>query len=78
MSDEEAASIQCGIEVAALGTVEVYGMQLEAQPGPSGYKATSRGGVYENAHLRDDVLAITKTGVNRHSCTVNIIHENHL
>jgi hypothetical protein len=53
-------------------------MQLEAQPGPSGYKATSRGGVYENAHLRDDVLAITKTGVNRHSCTVNIIHENHL
>ena len=76
--DEEATSIQCGIEVAALGAVEVYGMQLEAQPGPSGYKATSRGGVYENAHLRDDVLAITKTGVNRHSCTVNIIHANHL
>jgi hypothetical protein len=78
MQDEEVTSIQCGIEVAALGTVEVYGVQLEAQPGSSGYKATSRGGVYENAHLRDDVLAITKTGVNRHSCTVNIIHANHL
>jgi hypothetical protein len=76
--DEQATSIQCGIEVASLGTVELYGVQLEAQPGPSGYKGTSRGGVYENAHLRDDVLAITKTGVNRHACTVNIIHANHL
>ena len=76
--DAEATSIRCGIEVAARGTVEIYGIQLEAQPGPSGYKATSRGGVYENAHLCDDELAIIKTGVNRHSCTVKIIHANHL
>jgi hypothetical protein len=67
-----------GIELAALATVEIYGIQVEAQPGPSTYKATSRGGVYEGAHLRDDALAITRTGVNRNSCTVNIIHVNHL
>ena len=48
------------------------------KPAASGYKASTRGGVYEDAHLRDDVLTITTTGVNRHSCTVNIIHANHL
>jgi hypothetical protein len=75
----DATSMRFGIEIAALGAVEAYGVQVEAQPGPSGYKATSGGGgVYENAHLRDDVLAIIKTDVNRHSCTVNIIHANHL
>jgi hypothetical protein len=74
----DATSVRFGIEIEALGAVELYGMQVEAQPGASGYKPTSRGGVYENAHLRDDELAMTKTGVNRHSCTVNIIHANHL
>jgi len=76
--DEAAISLRCGIEVPAGAAIEVFGMQAEAQPGASAYKPTSRGGVYEGAHLRDDVLATTKTGVNRHSCTVNIIHANHL
>ncbi len=74
----EETSMRFSIEVAALSTVELYGTQVEAQPGSSGYKATSRGGVYESAHLRDDALAITRTDVNRNSCTVNIIHVNHL
>ena len=76
--DADATSVRFGIEVASTGAVEIYGVQVEAQPGPSGYKPTSRGGVYENAHLRDDLLAISKTGVNRHSCAVNIIHANHI
>jgi len=74
----DAISLRCGIEVAGGASIQIYGMQVEAQPGASVYKATTRGGVYEGAHLRDDMLAITKTGVNRHSCTVNIIHANHL
>ena len=73
-----AISMRFGIEAAASATVEIYGIQVEAQPGPSGYKATSRGGVYENAHLREDALAITRTGIDRNSCTVKIIHVNHL
>jgi hypothetical protein len=74
----DVASVRFGIEVPAQNSVQLYGIQVDAQPGPSNYKATSRGGVYENAHLRDDSLAITKTGVNRNRCTVNIIHANHL
>jgi hypothetical protein len=74
----DATSVRFGIEIAAAGAVAIYGIQAEAQPGASAYKPTSSGGVYENAHLSEDTLAITKTGVNRHSCTVNIIHANHL
>jgi hypothetical protein len=64
--------------VGAGDEVEVYGLQVEAQSAPSGYKASGRGGVYEGAHLGDDSLTITSTDVNRNSCTVKIIHANHL
>jgi hypothetical protein len=58
--------------------VDVFGIQAEAQAGASTYKSSTTSGVYENARFRDDELKITSSGVNRHSCTVNIIHANHL
>ena len=67
-----------GIEIGAGDAVEVYGLQVEAQAAASAYKASVRGGVYEDAHLGDDALTITCTDVNRNSCTVKIIHANHL
>jgi hypothetical protein len=73
-----AESVQFGLEVPAGATVDVYGPQAEPQEGASIYRASTLGGVYTDARLRDDELAITSTGVNRHSCTVNIIHVNHL
>jgi hypothetical protein len=66
------------IEIGAGDAVEVYGIQAEAQIAASGYKASTVGGVYEGARLGDDALTITSTDVNRHSCTVKIIHANHL
>ena len=53
-------------------------MQVEPQASASDYSSTTRGGVYEGARLEDDSLTITATGYNRNSCTVNIIHANHL
>jgi hypothetical protein len=76
--DEQATSVRFAIEIGAGDVVDVYGLQVEAQTAASGYKASTRGGVYEDAHLGDDVLTITSTDVNRHSCTVKIIHANHL
>jgi hypothetical protein len=76
--DASAESIAFGVELPAGGSVDVFGLQVEPQAGASVYKATTTGGVYENARFRDDVLSITTTGVNRHSATVNIIHANHL
>jgi hypothetical protein len=76
--DIEADSVRFGIEVAGGGNIEVYGPQAEAQGGASVYRATGRGGVYTDAHFRGDVFSMTRTGCNRNSCTVNIIHANHL
>jgi hypothetical protein len=76
--DAQATSVRFGIEIGAGEVVEVYGLQVEAQAAASGYKASTLGGVYEEAHLGDDVLTITSTDANRHSCTVKIIHANHL
>jgi len=74
----QATSVRFAIEIEAGNVVDVYGLQVEAQTAASGYKASTRGGVYEDAHLADDALTIARTDVNRHSCTVKIIHANHL
>jgi hypothetical protein len=74
----DAESVRFGIEVAAGSAVDVYGPQAEAQQGASVYRATTRGGVYMDAHLSEDVFSVTRTGCNRNSCTVNIIHASHL
>jgi len=71
-------SLRFAVEIPAGATAELYGPQVEAQGGASVYRASTRGGVYEDAHLRDDVLRVTRTGFNRNSCTVNIIHGEHL
>lgn len=76
--DAGATSVRFAMEIGAGDVVEVYGLQVEAQTAASGYKASGRGGVYEDAHLGEDVLTITGTDVNRHSCTVKIIHAKHL
>jgi len=73
-----ATSVHFAVAIGAGDVLDVYGLQVEAQTSASGYKASGPGGVYEDAHLGDDDLTITTTDVNRHSCTVKIIHANHL
>jgi hypothetical protein len=76
--DVSGTSISFGLELPAGESVDVYGMQVEPQASASLYKPSRKGGVYEGARLSEDLLTITTTGVNCHSCTVNIIHANHL
>lgn len=76
--DASASSVTFGIELGAGAVVSVYGLQVEPQDSPSMYKASTTGGCYENARLRDDALSFTTTDVNRHSATVNIIYASHL
>jgi hypothetical protein len=76
--DASAQTTTFGLQLPAGAAVDAQGFQVEAQPGASVYKATTTSGVYENARLADDRLAITATGVNHHAATVNIIHANHL
>lgn len=54
--------------------VELYGVQVEAQPASSAYKKTgSRGGIYPEARFADDELRLTSTGPNSHSTAVRIV-----
>jgi hypothetical protein len=76
--DAAAESLVFGIEVAAGGSLDLFGMQVEPQMGASLYKPSTTGGIYPNAWFRDDTLALTATDVNRHSATVNIIHAHRL
>lgn len=76
--DPTAESIAFGLELAPGVSLDVFGMQVEAQPSASGYKSSTTGGVYENAYVLDDTFAFTTTDVNRHSATVNIAYANRL
>jgi hypothetical protein len=74
----EAESLRFGITVSAGSAMSVYGLQVEAQGAASVYKATSRGGVYDDAHFGSDELALTCTAPGRNACTLSIIHANHI
>jgi hypothetical protein len=76
--DAAGDSIAFGLELPAGGSLDVFGMQVEAQPSASGYKASTTGGVYENAYLLGDAFSFTTTDVNHHSATVNIAYANSL
>jgi len=76
--DPTQASIGFGLELPAGGAIDVYGVQAEPQAAASVYKSSTTGGVYENARLKDDVLTITSTDVDRHSCQVGIYWAKHL
>jgi len=76
--DATAAEIAFGLQIPPGVQVDVFGFQAEPQAGASVYQPSTTGGLYQNARLRDDQLAVTTTGVNRHCCTVNITYVNHL
>ncbi|PWU04189.1 MAG: hypothetical protein C5B51_17210 [Terriglobia bacterium] len=76
--DPTAETVEFGIELPAGECVDVFGLQVEPQPNASAYKSSTTGGVYANAYFRDDTLAFTATGLNRHSVTVNIRHAKRL
>lgn len=69
-----AEAIEFGIGIPAGDAVDIYGMQVEPQVAASTYKPSILGGIYPTAWFREDFLAMTATGVNRHSATVNILH----
>lgn len=78
MGDAAADSIAFGIEIPGNGGVDLFGPQVEPQPGASGYKSSVAGGVYVGARFRDNTFTYTTTDVNRHSATVNIHYADHL
>lgn len=61
------------IALAAGQTVDVWGLQVEAQPYPSAYKQTTAAlGIYEETYFSDDELTITSTNVGFSSCDITL------
>jgi len=72
-------SLSFGVALDPGSTVDVFGMQVEAQPAASLYKKTAEnGGVYSNVRFRDDTLVITTIGPGRHSSKVSLVNVEHL
>lgn len=69
-----AAQSSFSIVLAAGQTIDVWGMQVEAQPYPSAYKQTSAAlGIYEETYFADDELKITSTGLGLSSCAIALM-----
>jgi hypothetical protein len=52
-------------------SVRLWGLQVEAQPYPSGYKQTATAaGIYEESYFGGDELTITSTSVGLSSCDI--------
>jgi hypothetical protein len=76
--DPTASSMTFGVELGPGAVIDIFGLQVEPQDSPSLYKASTTGGCYKNARLRDDALTFTSTDVNRNSATVNILYASNL
>jgi hypothetical protein len=55
-------------------TIDVFGLQVEAQPYPSAYKQTTAAlGIYEETYFGEDELKITSTSPGLSSCEISLV-----
>ena len=70
-----ATTVSFGVTVAAGGSVELFGMQVEAQLGPSDYKLTgTTGGVYPGARFGADTITVTAQGTDVYDAVIQIVN----
>jgi hypothetical protein len=63
-----------GVQLPAGVQVDAFGAQVEAQPGAGLYKQTiDLGGVYSSTRFSSDLLSLTATAPNQHSCQIGLI-----
>src|ERR1017187_678407 len=67
-------SLQFALELPAGASVDVFGIQVEAQPSASAYKrTTARNGVYSNARFDTDILDLIDDGPDQHRFDLTIV-----
>jgi hypothetical protein len=67
-------TIQFALQLPAGASVDLFGIQAEAQPSASGYKQSrARGGVYSNARFDEDTLRQTCDGPDQHGFNLRIV-----
>jgi hypothetical protein len=69
-----AAQSTFSIVMSAGQAINVWGLQVEAQPYPSAYKQTSAAiGIYEETYFENDELKITSTSLGLSSCEISLM-----
>jgi hypothetical protein len=64
-----------GAQLDAGASVDLFGMQVEAQLAPSDYKMTGvRGGVYSNARFAEDKITVTAQGTDVYDAVIRIVN----
>jgi hypothetical protein len=72
---QNTASVTFAALMAAGGTVDLFGMQVEAQLGASDYKQTgTSGGVYPNARFGADKITVTAQGLDVYDAVIQIVN----
>lgn len=72
--ENSAESSAFRLDIDGGSTVDLFGFQVDAQPGASKYSPSfADGGVYSMARFDSDVLAVTASGPNRNACTLQVI-----
>ena len=70
----EAAQSTFSVALSPGQTIDLWGLQVEAQPYPSAYKQTTAAlGIYEETYFGDDELKITDTSPGLSSCEINLV-----
>jgi hypothetical protein len=65
-------SVKFGVRF--FGTVELFGMQVDAQPGAGGYQKTSaKGGVHAVARFDEDALTVRARGADVFDAVIRIV-----
>lgn len=69
-----AAQSTLAVTVPAGQSIDVWGLQAEAQPAPSTYKQSGTAlGIYAETRFADDELTMVSTGVGLSSCDVRLV-----
>jgi hypothetical protein len=71
---QSTVSVTFGAQLAAGATVDLFGMQVEAQLAPSAYKMTgTNGGVYASARFASDHLTVRAQSTDVFDATIRIV-----
>jgi hypothetical protein len=70
---QSTTSVTFGVQLDVSASVDLFGMQVEAQPGMSDYKKTGAGGVYANARFAADQLTVRAQATDVYDAVIRIV-----
>lgn len=73
---QNTSSVTFGAQLGASVAVDLFGMQVEAQPGMSDYKKTTSGGVFAKARFADDQLTVRAQSTDVYDAVIRVVSKS--